>query len=634
MNEEARLKRAGEMVEELAKKGATPEELEQFFAHNKLDKKAVADAMYGSQGKDPADMSFDERWETGNQTWGDQAYDVAGGVGAGLVRNVPNVLGMPADIEKGVLGAADQVAGWVNPEWEGALKDRKAIQNIWPTSDQIETTVEDAVGAQLYDPRGTAGQIANTVAGSVALPGGIAARAASKGTKIGSAIKGALKYGAAPAAGGYTGAQIDRAMGGKGYVGGLAGGMATTAAVKAAGQTMKGAVKDPKIAKDAEFLRKKGMQHQTAAMRTGNQKVRENEAKVVDTSQESANKIYGQVDDAHQSASNVMLQDAIPKGVKGLDKWKKTDGTKIKLDGKDGALEGIGKAIDKEFADVFGSTQFRPSPKLLTKVEKLAERVKQMTGEKAPPIVRGLAKEMRDVMGPSGKIKGSSWAKRRNELNRLASNAFKQQNNELGGAIADIIRTIDKAAEAPLAPAMKSRLKEARRAYMNHDTIARARSTKAGSKEDYIDANAVDTASLGKSTSKKAYGTREKTDLEKIAKKATTVLRQAPKRATGNEVSYSNTAMRGGGLAAMGTKGAGANAPTTAMGAIAGAVGSVGSRMGMNARRNYLYSNPKGQSAVVDGFAPSITKPNVLLDPRLQGLIEAGRQSQLRDKRR
>lgn len=122
-------------------------------------------------------------------TLGETAVDVASSLGTGIVRGAAGLVGLPADIGRGLAGLAVRGGGYLVGADQAKLGEEIARANAAmsggalapPTSAEVTQGIERATGP-LYTPRGTAGKFAQTVGefipSAVAGPGGVVRKAA------------------------------------------------------------------------------------------------------------------------------------------------------------------------------------------------------------------------------------------------------------------------------------------------------------------------------------------------------------------------------------------------------------------------------------------------------------------------
>jgi hypothetical protein len=122
-------------------------------------------------------------------TYGETAMDVAASLGTGVVRGAAGLIGMPADIGRGLANLAIQGGGYLIGADQAKLAEAAAKSEAFasgrtlaaPTSAGVMRGIESVTGP-MYTPRGTAGEFAETIGEFVPTavmgPGGVVRKAA------------------------------------------------------------------------------------------------------------------------------------------------------------------------------------------------------------------------------------------------------------------------------------------------------------------------------------------------------------------------------------------------------------------------------------------------------------------------
>lgn len=122
-------------------------------------------------------------------SYGETAADVAKSLGTGIVRGTAGLIGMPADIGRGLVNLAFQGGGYLIGADQAKLAEDAAKAEALmsgramaaPTSAEVMRGVENVTGP-MYAPRGTAGEFAETIGefvpSAIAGPGGLVRKTA------------------------------------------------------------------------------------------------------------------------------------------------------------------------------------------------------------------------------------------------------------------------------------------------------------------------------------------------------------------------------------------------------------------------------------------------------------------------
>lgn len=155
-------------------------------------------------------------------TAGETAADVAASLGTGIVRGTAGLIGLPADIGRGLANLAIQGGGYLVGADQAKLAEEAARAEALmsgrtmaaPTSAEVMRGVESVTGP-MYTPRGTAGEFAETIGefvpSALAGPGGVVRKTAMAvvpgvmSEAAGQATEGTVYEPAARIAGGIVG---------------------------------------------------------------------------------------------------------------------------------------------------------------------------------------------------------------------------------------------------------------------------------------------------------------------------------------------------------------------------------------------------------------------------------------------
>jgi hypothetical protein len=176
-------------------------------------------------------------------TYGETAMDVAASLGTGVVRGAAGLIGMPADIGRGLANLAIQGGGYLIGADQAKLAEAAAKSEAFasgrtlaaPTSAGVMRGIESVAGP-MYTPRGTAGEFAETIGELVPTavmgPGGVVRKAAM------AVVPGVASEAAGQAAEGTPYETVAR------IAGGLVGGVAAAGRGSGAAKAMQEAAPD------------------------------------------------------------------------------------------------------------------------------------------------------------------------------------------------------------------------------------------------------------------------------------------------------------------------------------------------------------------------------------------------------